>query len=261
MSLGRIRVVLVRPQHPGNVGAAARAMKNMGLATLVVVGDRPLDVGAAAAMAVHARDVLEDARTVSTFADAVADCGLVIGTCGRGGDAAATSPRALAPAIVAASAANAVALVFGPEDSGLANDELMRCHRVLTIPTADAYTSLNLAQAVLICAYELRLASASMLAAESRGASDAEDAATMAPLVDAASAERMYAALEQALRAIGFLHRDNGVHMMRALRRLLGRAGLDAYENRVLLGLARQIAWAAGRGRDDELTTGSDRGS
>jgi tRNA/rRNA methyltransferase len=127
----------------------------------------------------------------------------------------------------------------------------MHCHHVLTIPTADAYASLNLAQAVLVCAYELRLAAAAPGAAG--------DARALAP---AASGERMYAALEQALRAIGFLHRDNGTHMMAALRRIFGRAGLDAYETRVVLGLARQIGWAAARARGTHppLTTATHPG-
>lgn len=238
MDLARIRVVLVRPLHPGNVGAAARAMKNMGLGRLVVVAAEPLDVATAAVMAVHADDVLSRHRRFATLAEAIGDCGLVVGTCGRGhaAVAGAASPRALAPSMLAATAANDVALVFGPEDSGLSNDELMRCQRVLTIPTVDAYASLNLAQAVLVCGYELRLA------ADAAASATAGDSPALA---DAASAERMYTALEEALRAIGFLHRDNGVHMMRVLRRLLGRAALDPYEARVLLGLARQISWAA----------------
>ncbi len=256
MSLARVRVVLVRPQHPGNVGAAARAMKNMGLAELVIVAATPLDVAAAAPMAVHAHDVVVAHRRVATLAEAIHDCGLVVATSGRiGSDVRGVSPRELAPVIVAASAANEVALVFGPEDHGLSSDELMRCHRVLTIPAADDYPSLNLAQAVLVCAYELRLAAAARDVApgtESAASAtppiasrpDAESAQDIV-LAPAGLGEHMYAALEQALYAIGFLHRDNGVHMMRVLRRLLGRAALDVYETRVVLALARQITWVA----------------
>jgi TrmH family RNA methyltransferase len=245
VSVARIRVVLVRPQHPGNVGAAARAMKNMGLDELVLVAPVPLDVDAAATMAVHARDVLARHRRVATLAEAVGDCGLVVATCGRvAGVPGGASPRALAPVIVAASAANDVALVFGPEDHGLSNDELMHCQRVITIPTAAAYASLNLAQAVLICGYELRLAAEEAAGGTSQPAVVAAGDATLAP---AALGEQMYEGLERALHAIGFLHRDNGVHMMRAFRRMLGRAALDVYETRVLLGLARQISWIAGR--------------
>jgi TrmH family RNA methyltransferase len=277
MNGGRIRVVLVRPRHAGNVGAAARAMKNTGLDDLVVVAAQPLDLESAAVMAVHAADVLARHRRVPTLADAIGDCGLVVGTVGRegGDDLEAAAPRALAPAILDAARTNEVALVFGPEDHGLSNDELMRCHRRLTIPTATAYGSLNLAQAVLVCGYELLLARPTTTCGGDAPA-DAEVAATdaaMLPyarrgLAPAAAGDRMYAALERALREIGFLHRDNGVHMMRVFRRVLGRAALDAYETRVFLGLARQLAWAArklrGRVHDENaaaLTKKSHAGS
>ena len=251
LSLARIRVVLVRPQHPGNIGAAARAMKNMGLADLVLVAATPPDVRAAAPMAVHARDVLAAHRRVATLADAIHDCGLVVGTSGRvGGDFQGESPRALAPAMVAASAANDVALVFGPEDHGLSNDELIHCHRVLTIPATGVYPSLNLAHAVVICGYEAEDVATrdARIAVTGDAVTDAPEEASSAAarvLAPARLGEQMYAALEDALYAIGFLHRDNGVHMMRAFRRLLGRAALDAYETRVLFALARQIAWIA----------------
>jgi len=256
VGLDRIRIVLVRPQHPGNVGAAARAMKNMGLQHLVLVGSRSLDVEAAAVMAVHARDVLERHRRVDALAEAIGDCGLVIGASGRAGDEHADSapPRALAPAILAASAGNDVALVFGPEDHGLTKEELGHCHRVLTIPSTAAYASLNLAQAVLICGYELRLAA-------DAGADGGLERCDQRILAPAALGEQMFAVLERALRAIGFVHRDNGAHMMRAFRRLFGRAALDEYETRVVLGLARQIEWAAGHAGGETLTSRSDVGS
>jgi TrmH family RNA methyltransferase len=252
VSLARVRIVLVRPQHPGNVGAAARAMKNMGLADLVLVTPEPLDVDAAAIMAVHARDLLARHRRVDTLADAIGDCGLVVGASGRAGGERtdAAPPRVLAPVILAASARNDVALVFGPEDHGLSNDELMRCHRLLTIPATAAYASLNLAQAVLICGYELRLA-----------ADTAQPCPETRRLAPAAHGEQMYAALERALRAIGFLHRDNVVHMMRAFRRIFGRAALDDYETRVVLGLARQIDWTAGRATGETLISKAHPGS
>jgi TrmH family RNA methyltransferase len=256
VGLERIRIVLVRPQHPGNVGAAARAMKNMGLQHLVLVGPRPLDLDGAAVMAVHARDVLERHRRVDTLADAIGECGLVIGASGRAGDehADCAPPRTLVPAILAASAANDVALVFGPEDHGLTKEELGHCHRVLTIPSTAAYPSLNLAQAVLICGYELRLA-------VDAGADGGDEQRCQRILAPAALGEQMFAALERALRAIGFVHRDNGVHMMRAFRRLFGRAALDEYETRVVLGLARQIEWAAGHASGETLNSRSDTGS
>jgi len=251
--LEQIRVVLVRPQHPGNIGAAARAMKNMGLRDLVIVAPRALDLDAAAIMAVHARDVLERHRRCDTLADAIGDCGLVVAASGRAADehAECASPRELAPAMLSAASCNDVALVFGPEDHGLSKDEIMRCQRVLTIPATDAYPSLNLAQAVLICGYELHLAADA----------DAARGLEPRPLAPAALGEQMFAALERALRAIGFVHRDNGVHMMRAFRRLFGRAALDEYETRIVLGLARQIEWAAGQGTRETLTSRADTAS
>ena len=254
MGLDRVRIVLVRPQHAGNVGAAARAMKNMGLDRLVLVAPQRWDPTQATTMAVHAADVLACLRQVESLAAAVADCGLVVGTSGRATatQLGALPPRTLAPEIVAVSAANDVALVFGPEDHGLSNDDLALCQRVVSIPTAAAYGSLNLAQAVLVCAYELLLATAA-----ADGGAAAIAPARSAPTGAAASAgpartlaaserlELMYAKLETALRAIGFLHRDTAAPMMRALRRTLGRAALDEQETAVFLGLARQIAWAA----------------
>jgi tRNA/rRNA methyltransferase len=234
-ALDRIRVVLVAPRDGANVGAAARAMKNMGLARLVVVAPGALDMQRAATMAVHARDLLDGLELVEDLGRAVAGCGLVVGTVGRAtavdGDAAA--PRALAPEIVAATAANDVALVFGPEDRGLSNAELDRCQRWLTIPTSAAYGSLNLAQAVLLCAYELHAAATAGTPAAAR------------PRAASARLELLYERLEAALLAIGFLHPDTAAPMMRKLRRTLGRAALDEDEVQVLLGMARQMEWAA----------------
>ena len=234
----RIRVVLVRPRDGGNVGAVARAMKNMGLAQLVLVDPPALDPQRAVTMAVHAREILDASRTVPTLADAIAGCGLAVATSGRATAArdGALPPRALAPTIVAAAAGNDVALVFGPEDHGLALAELALCQREIAIPTSPAYGSLNLAQAVLLCSYEI------FLAASRAGNAGAER--TLAPN---ARRELLYTKLEEALRGLGYHHRANAAHMMRRLRRLLGRADLDDEEVQILLGLARQIAWAGQR--------------
>jgi TrmH family RNA methyltransferase len=238
-----VRIVLVRPSDSANVGAAARAMKNMGLARLVVVEPPRWDEARAAARAVHAVDVLAARTVVATLAEAVAGAGLVVGTTGR-----PTAPehdgavpvRALAPLVVAAAATDEVAIVFGPEDHGLSNAELDRCQRVATIPTDPAYPSLNLAHAVMVVAYELRQAAGD---AEPAGAPPA-DGPTLAPHE---RQEMLYARLEAGLRAVSFLHRDNAAHMMRALRHILGRAGLADHEVQILLGVARQMAWAGDR--------------
>ena len=234
--LEHLRIVLVRPQGRANVGAAARAMKNMGLGHLAVVGAAPRRDFWARAMAVHGRDILERTRVFGSLSEAVADCHVVVATTCRSGRyrKSAEPIETLAPLLVRHAHQGQVALVFGPEDHGLTNDDLKRCHRVATIPTAEEYASLNLAQAVLLCCYELRRAS------QRHG--PAAGAAVRAPAGDV---ELMFERLRAALLRIGFLHPDNPEHIMFALRQLLGRTGLEPREVRILLGLARQIEWYA----------------
>jgi len=232
MPLNNIRVVLVRPRGAANVGAVARAMKNMGLRDLVLVHPALMKSFWAKAMAAHAEDVLHSVRRCNSIGDAVADCGLVVGTTCRGGlyREAAEAPRIAAPRVVAAAATNRVALVFGPEDHGLSNEDLKACQQLIAIPADPAYPSLNLAQAVMVCCYELRLAMAG------------EPQATR-ELARAEQVDRMFEKLRAALRSIGFLHPDNPDHIMFAFRRFLGRAELEARDVQILLGLARQIEW------------------
>ena len=237
MPLKNIRIVLVRPRGAANVGAVARAMKNMGLEQLVLV--RPALVRAfwSKAMAVHAEDVLSRVRRCDSLAEAVADCALVVGTTCRGGlyRAAAEPVRQAAPRIVSAASVNRVALVFGPEDHGLSNEDLKHCLQLVVIPSDPGYPSLNLAQAVMVCGYELFLA--------------ANSTAARAPaLAPAEQVERMFQHLQSAFLSIGFLHRDNPDHIMFALRRLLGRAQMEERDVSILLGLARQIEWFSREG-------------
>lgn len=238
--LDRVRIVLVRPREAQNVGAVARAMKNMGLARLVIVDAPELDEARAATLAVHATDVLAARVHVGSLAEALAGAGLVVGTSGRAtaARAAETTPRAVAPVIVAAATANDVALVFGPEDHGLALEELKHCRHVIVIPTTDAYPSVNLAHAVTICAYELRTA-----------ATPAADARVLAPHE---RLELLWTKLEAGLTAVSFLHGEEAPSMMRRIRALLGRAALDDDEVQILLGVARQMAWAGSRARSQD---------
>jgi TrmH family RNA methyltransferase len=234
-------VVLVRPRHSGNVGAAARALRNMGLDRLVLVAPaRRFDPDRAATLAVHARDVIDACRIVDTLEEAVFDCGLVVGTTSRPSAlrAGATSPRSAAPEILATAARSEVALVFGPEDHGLSNEELALCQRVLTIPSSATYPSLNLAQSVLLCAYELLLA-------DSAEAGDGQPAAEAR--ASCGRLEFLYRRLEEVLLRVGFLHAGNAVHMMRSLRRIFGRAALREHDVQILLGMLRQVQWAADR--------------
>jgi len=235
--LSNIRIVLVRPRGAANIGAAARAMMNLGAADLVLVRPRP-KLAAAERMAVHARDLVRGARVVDDVAAAVADCRLVVGTtCRTGGYRQAVEDLgALAPAVMARRA-GPVAILFGPEDHGLSNADLRHCQRLCAIDTSAEYASLNLAQAVLLVCWELRRAAGS----RTRPAAPAVAAAP------AAAVEALFAHLQAALEQIGFLNPQNPEHIMFALRGLFGRTALSAHEVRILRGMARQMEWAAGR--------------
>jgi tRNA/rRNA methyltransferase len=233
--LGNFAFVLVRPLKPGNVGAAARALKNMGLADLRLVAPRA-DAGgrAAAAMAVHAGDLLRGARRYDGLAEALADRTLAIGTTCRPGlyRSGVVGLREAAAQLVAEAAANRVAIIFGPEDTGLINRELKLCQRLVTIPTAAEYPSLNLAQAVMLVAYELLIATGT-----------ARELPATEPRAPTAAVDAMMERLSEALVSIGFLPADNPEHIMFALRAVVGRAGIGVRELDILSGIARQIRW------------------
>jgi tRNA/rRNA methyltransferase len=248
----RVRIVLVRPRGAANVGAAARAMKNMGLRDMVLVAPRFARPALAVTMAVHAREIVQGARTFATVGEAVADCQLVVGTTSRRGGYRGCRERLdeIASDLLEHAGNGAVALPFGPEDHGLTNADLVHCQRLLTIPSDEAYSSLNVAQAVLLCCYELRRAAVSQ-----------RTVVTKRPAAHAGDVDFMLRRLQQALLRIGFLHPDNPEHIMLAVRQLLGRTTLDEREVRILLGLARQIEWYARthdpvdgeRGRNDRV--------
>lgn len=236
--LGRVRVVLVRPRGALNVGSVARAMKNMGLGDLALVAPvfRPRW---ASTMAVHAGDVLEAARRVETLGEAVADCKLVVGTTCRGGTyrQGAVDPSAAAKAIVTGAASGPVALVFGPEDHGLSNEDIRHCGMLASIDANPEYPSLNLAQAVLLCCYEVR-----------RAAVADRPAPRAAPLASAAEVDFALGRLQEAFLRIGFLNPQNPDHLMHTFRRILAGTLVEDRDVRVLLGLARQIDWYAAQG-------------
>lgn len=264
--LERIRVVLVRPQRGGNVGAAARAMKNMGLSDLVLVAPRTRVGVTATRMAAHAGDLLAARRTVGDVSRAVADCSLVVGTtCRLGGYRdGALELRGAVPEIVAAARRGRVAVLFGPEDHGLSNADLRSCQRLVTIPTSLDYASLNLAQAVLLCAYEIALHQEAQPGARARAGSGARTGAGArarsgvrarselrsadTAVVGGAEREQLLTHFSQALDAIGFLSAQNPEHILHDVRSLFDRAGLRARDVRVWRGIARQILWAATRG-------------
>jgi tRNA/rRNA methyltransferase len=237
MDLSQVATVLVRPARPANVAAACRAMKNMGLRDLRIV-DPPagLDDRDARAPAYGAWDVLDGARIASRLAEAVTDATLVAGTTGRSDVDGTWTPRQLATEARERTGGGRLALVFGPESTGLTTLELGLCHVLVHVRTDPAQPSLNLAQAVLLFAYELRLA-----AEKERGDSPPPVRPQRAPVGDL---EQALADLREALLDVGYLDPRNPDHILTELRRLLARAGPTPREVILLRGLARQIGWA-----------------
>jgi tRNA/rRNA methyltransferase len=238
------RVVLVRTQVAANLGAAARVMRNMGLSDLVLVDPvaDPADHNARQ-LSTHGEEILDRCRVVRELGEAVADCALVAGTSARTGGLfrrqSVGTPEEIMPRLAEVMASAPVALVFGPEPTGLENVEVTRCHYLVHIPTDPTYPALNLAQAVAICLYELRRAWGrhSLAGASGLGGSPA-------PFADQ---ERMFDRLRDALERIHFLYGDKADSLMHGLRHLLGRAGPTPMEVELLLGLARQVRWFADR--------------
>jgi len=228
-ALENIRIVLSRPSHPGNIGAAARAMKTMGFASLVLVQPRRFPDPDAAAMAAGADDILAGARVVETLEEALADCSLAAGLSARRRDLShpASALRDAVPGLLAAAVAQPVALVFGNETSGLSNEELARCQRLVSIPANPAYSSLNLAASVQIACYELAVASGGfeVAAARERMAATGEDVAGFFTHLEATAVES------------GFLDPANPGRFMERMRRLYARAGLEREEVKLLRGL------------------------
>lgn len=236
------RFVLVEPSHPGNVGAAARALKTMGFSRLVLVAPRVAQVQTdpeAIAMASGADDVLANAHVVPTLAEALAGVhwSLALTARTREYGPLPAAPRAMASEACRLAAAGDIALVFGNERTGLSNEDVERCTALAHIPANPAYSSLNLAQAVQVLSYELRMAylDASGEAAPGRPAQ------TPAALAANDEIERMYVHLENALIALEFLDPANPKKLMSRLRRLFSRSGLEREEVNIIRGIAKHI--------------------
>jgi TrmH family RNA methyltransferase len=235
-----LRMVLVGTTHPGNIGASARAMKTMGLTRLVLVQPQRYPCAEATAMASGADDLLHRAPVVDNLDRALADCVLVVGASARprGLTFPELDPRAAARLLIEAAAQAPVALVFGRESSGLSNDELDRCQYMVRIPANPGYSSLNLAAAVQVLAYELRLA---LLDQEPGQSVEASEPAPYQEL------ERFYEHLQEVLLATGFLDPANPRHLMRRLRRLFNRARPDRNEINILRGILSSVQdWRRG---------------
>lgn len=237
--LSNFKVVLVETSHPGNIGAVARAMKNMSMNRLCLVAPKIFPSADATARASGADDVLRAVQVVDTLQEALADCQIVLGASARDRTISwpSVTARECAQQFVSSAAERAqIALVFGRENSGLKNHELDLCHYLLRIPCNEAYSSLNLAAAVQVVCYEL-FVSASQLndPAASRKIGDSGEA----PLATAEQMEGFYAHLLQTIEDIGFLHPERSKSMMRRLRRIYNRTQLDTKELDILRGILR----------------------
>src|SRR2546430_10054402 len=230
--LSRIRVVLLRPSHPGNIGAAARAMKTMGITQLRLVRPKRFPHPDAAAMASGALDLLESARACATLEEALAGPTSSVAVSARERELSHPSldARAAAGELLRAARKDEVAVVFGNEPAGLSNKDIMRCSALARIPANPEYPSLNLAQAVQVIAYELRTAAQAPPAAPTRTRCASHE-----------DIERLFAHLERSLRGSGYLHPRHPRKLMDRLRRLLAKGRLGKGEGNHLRGML--AAW------------------
>jgi TrmH family RNA methyltransferase len=226
-----VRIVLIDPSHPGNIGSVARAMKNMGLSDLVLVRPRSFPHAEANALAAGADDVLAGARVVATVTEAIADCAFIAGTTSRPRSYywEFATPRDVAAKIVELPDENRAALLFGSERYGLANEDLEHCNLLVRIPANPEYCSLNLAMSVQLLSYEIFLARE-----QPRTTVQLE-----LPLAQVADIEHFYAHLQAVLNEIDF--EDRTGHLMARLRRLFNRAQLDRNELNILRGILSAV--------------------
>ena len=229
-----IRIVLVNTTHPGNIGGAARAMKNMGLERLYLVAPKEYPSDKAVWRSAGATDVLDKAVVVETLDEAIAGCSLVVGTSARERRIPwpLLDPRQCGESIWAEAGQHEVALLFGREDRGLTNEELHKCNYHVHIPANPEYSSLNLATAVQVICYEIRMA---YLQAE-EGKTLPQHQWDMPP-AEAQALDSYYQHLEQTLVDLGFLDPENPKQTMTRLRRLYNRVRMDQMELNILRGV------------------------
>jgi len=241
-----VRIVLVETSHPGNIGATARAMRTMGLGELTLVRPRAeFPSEAATARAAGADEILSSARVCATLGEAIDDCSWVVGASARLRSVVVpvVNPRECAEGIWQKLPANRVAILLGNEQSGLTNEDLARCQQLVNIPTTAEFGSLNLAMAVQVICYELRMAAPNRPPPVGPGRE--------APLATAADLEGLQEHLEQLLTASGFLHPDHQRQVKLKLRRIFQRAALDQNEISILRGMLSSLAPAhPERGRE-----------
>lgn len=233
-ALSKIRIVLVNTSHPGNIGGAARAIKNMGMAKLYLVEPKEWPSDKAVWRASNAADVLEDAVVVDTLDEAIADCGLVVGTSARERRIPwpLVTPRECGERAIAESSQHEIAIVFGREDRGLTNEELHKCNYHVHIPSNPDYSSLNLATAVQVLCYEMRMAHLT----EQEGAPIHFDDWDQPP-ANSKALEHYYTHLQETLETLNFLEPGNPRQTMTRLRRLYSRVRLDEMELSIMRGI------------------------
>ena len=241
-ALSRIRIVLCRPSHPGNIGAAARAMKTMGLRDLRLVAPKQHPAPESRAMSSGARDVLEAAIVHASLGEAIADCVAAFAMSARPRE---RSPQVLAvreaaPTALERAAQGPVAIVFGNEAAGLTNEEMFACQFLVHIPAADEYSSLNLAQAVQVAAYELRLAAGA-------GGVPAQRREKLATVQDL---EALYRHLDEAGAQSGFFDPEDPKRPRERWRGLFSRVALEREEVNILRGLLAALTKKRGAGEN-----------
>jgi tRNA/rRNA methyltransferase len=243
INLQNISIVLHRPRYPENIGAAARAMRNMGFEHLIVVEPLNCDLTKVCKMATHAAlDVVEQMEVGDRLNETLSDFNFVVGTTARlgGQRKAAHSPSKLAQTLISLSVQNRIAILFGPEDRGLTNVDIRYCHMLVNIPTAD-FSSLNLAQAVMIVCYELFRCSSE----KSQG--------HVPRLASRHELDAMYEQLKDILIRVSFIQPDNPDYFMNNLRHFFTRMQLRAKEVSIIRGICRQIDWYGNKRYRDGL--------
>jgi len=247
INLNNVAIVLHKTRYPENIGAAARAILNMGIQQLVVVAPRNFEKPKALKLATHAAaGIIENLKTYDTLSEALASFQYVVGTTARlgGQRQVINTPAKLAGRLVPISQNNRIAVLFGPEDKGLSNLDIRACHALVNIPTAD-FTSINLAQAVMILCYELFLASR-------------ETKPGFVPrLATRHELDGMYAQLKEVLVRISYINPENPDYWMNNLRRFFNRYSLRAREVSIIRGICRQVDWYGGKRYQDGLQAGS----
>lgn len=234
----KIRMVLVNTSHPGNIGAAARAMKNMGLSRLYLVAPKDYPSERAVWRAANAADVLDKVQVVETLDEAIADCALVIGTSARERRIPwpLLTPRECGERVWQETQEHEVAVVFGREDRGLTNEELHKCHYHVHIPSNPEYSSLNLAAALQVIAYEIRVAALTQEQGQPLHFDDWD-----MPPAENRDLELYYTHLQETLEQLSFITPDNPRQTLTRLRRLYNRTRLDAMELSILRGILTSV--------------------